>query len=296
MEHPGILCMLVRGGRTIVTMTIAQGQNDSVDRIYGSDRTFSCIREYSWNGTSYDEITINAPQSVVRVVAGPARNDGVNRIYGAGYLGHINEYTYTGSNWNRIDIHPSAPLLSRFGVCIGRAKSDGALRLYSVAKNGAIREHSWDGGTWSDTIIDAITGATANITVGMGRNDDTARVYVVSSNGYIYEFTNDSPYTGIETHYPRILKETILNIYPNPALNKTTISYYLPQSGQVKLTIYDILGNEVYRLVDNLQSMGHHIIYFDGRNRMGSKISAGVYFVRLETSGYAKTEKVVFIR
>ena len=127
------------GNRYVWPLDIAQGRNDGVDRIYAPDWYLYYLREYSWNGSGYDELTINAPQRLVKAVVGQGRNDGLNRVYVSGMLGHVYEYTYESGYWQILDIHPTAPLRSRYGLCLGQARSDGVLRLYSVAQGGAIR-------------------------------------------------------------------------------------------------------------------------------------------------------------
>jgi hypothetical protein len=283
------------GNRYIWPLDIAQGRNDGVYRIYAPDWYQYYLREYSWNGTSYDEVNVSAPQPLVKAIVGFGRNDGINRVYAAGKFGHIHEFTHDGSNWQRIDIHPLAPLRSRYGLCFGQTKSDGSIRLYSVAQGGDISEHSWDGSAWSDTTIDAISGATVDIAVGRGRNDDTMRVYVTSASGLLYEFTNTSPYVGVESSCQEPL-EIPFSVHPNPAANSFSISYTLPRSGMVVLSLHDALGSEVCRLVDGFHGAGKHVFNCCTIDLYGIKLPAGVYFCKLKLDGIASIEKIVRLR
>ena len=65
--------------------------------------------------------------------------------------------------------------------------------------------------------------------------------------------------------------------YPNPFNPETAIRYALPKDGEVRLTVYDMLGHEVVVLVDGLQSAGFHTVRFDG-----SDLSSGPYVYRLQ--------------
>ncbi len=65
--------------------------------------------------------------------------------------------------------------------------------------------------------------------------------------------------------------------YPNPFNPETAIRYALPKAGEVRLTVYDMLGHEVVVLVDGLQSAGFHTVRFDG-----SDLSSGPYVYRLQ--------------
>jgi hypothetical protein len=166
--------------------------------------------------------------------------------------------------------------------------------LYSVAQGGDIREHSWDGDMWVDSVIDAISGATVDITVGRGRNDDTVRVYVTSAGGMIYEFTNSSPNVGLQSNRQRALGID-LAFQPNPFNRKSSISYSLTYGARITLRICNILGVEVSTLVDDFQAAGYHTIHFDGRDRFGMSLPSGVYFCRLQCDGRELLEKIIRI-
>ncbi len=64
--------------------------------------------------------------------------------------------------------------------------------------------------------------------------------------------------------------------YPNPFNPATRISYFTPTSSYVELKVYDLLGNEIQTLVDEIQAAGTYFALFDG-----SKLSSGVYFYKL---------------
>ena len=89
----------------------------------------------------------------------------------------------------------------------------------------------------------------------------------------------------------------LLNNYPNPFNPLTTIAYDLPQESQVMLTIYDILGREVIRLVDERQPAGIQKVIWDGRDSYGQLVPSGIYLYSLKTtSGFNATEKMIFMR
>ncbi len=280
--------------RDIWPMGIGKGRNDGYERIYCPDYTNSFLREYSWNGVSFDEDSISSNLRLGKVVVGPGRNDGINRVYGSEIMGHINEFSYGSGIWSNLDIQPGAQNLPRFGMCLGRAKSDGQVRLYSNAVTEAVREHSWNGSMWVDTVIDAISGATADLTIGPGRNDDTMRIYTTGDNGYIMEYTNTSPYAGIEqtaAGYP----QRDISVLPNPFTRLTHISYTLPNDNIVKLCIYDLLGREVYRLIDEFQTKGFHTVTISSKSIKCMNLSAGVYLIKLDCGKMQSVRKIIII-
>ncbi|MBN1349029.1 T9SS type A sorting domain-containing protein [candidate division KSB1 bacterium] len=81
--------------------------------------------------------------------------------------------------------------------------------------------------------------------------------------------------------------------YPNPFNPETTIKYALPENGHVRLIIYDILGREVIRLVDECKPAGFYEVKWDGRNREGIGVGAGVYIFSLFCNESARIKKLI---
>ncbi|HAY33781.1 MAG TPA: T9SS C-terminal target domain-containing protein, partial [Bacteroidetes bacterium] len=79
--------------------------------------------------------------------------------------------------------------------------------------------------------------------------------------------------------------------YPNPFNPGTIISYELRISSNVKLRVYDILGNEVTTLINEKQSAGSYSVKFNG-----SGIASGVYFYRLETNDIVQTKRMALVK
>lgn len=79
--------------------------------------------------------------------------------------------------------------------------------------------------------------------------------------------------------------------YPNPFNPSTKIEYSIPQSGLVSLKVYDILGNEIAALVNQHQSAGNYIATFNATN-----LSTGIYFYKLQSGDFVKTNKMLLIK
>jgi parallel beta-helix repeat protein len=79
--------------------------------------------------------------------------------------------------------------------------------------------------------------------------------------------------------------------YPNPFNPGTVIGYQLPQSSNVILKFYNVLGNEVATLVDEYKPAGKYEISFDGSN-----LPSGVYIYQLVTGSYHQSRKMVIIK
>jgi hypothetical protein len=84
--------------------------------------------------------------------------------------------------------------------------------------------------------------------------------------------------------------------HPNPFNPSTTLSYSLPSAGYVRLSVYDGRGRQVALLVDQEQSVGEHVVEWDGRDKTGERVASGVYFVRLSAAGDVRSRKIVLAK
>lgn len=81
------------------------------------------------------------------------------------------------------------------------------------------------------------------------------------------------------------------NCYPNPFNPRTTIRYRLSRASGVKLVIFDMLGQEVATLVNEVQPAGTHSIDWDGSNR-----ASGVFFSRLTADRFSQVKKMMLLK
>lgn len=84
--------------------------------------------------------------------------------------------------------------------------------------------------------------------------------------------------------------------YPNPFNPVTTMNYFLPRTGVVRLAVYDGRGRHVRTLVDGVQGLGPHQAVWDGRDNRGLAVSSGVYFARLDAGSDRRVRKLVLLK
>ncbi|MFQ5640776.1 MAG: FG-GAP-like repeat-containing protein [bacterium] len=85
--------------------------------------------------------------------------------------------------------------------------------------------------------------------------------------------------------------------FPNPFNPTTTIRYGLPAPGRVTLKIYNVLGEEVLTLVDDVpRQAGYHAAVWDGRNEKGQRVASGLYFYQLRMDEILLTKKMALVR
>lgn len=87
-----------------------------------------------------------------------------------------------------------------------------------------------------------------------------------------------------------------MSIFPNPVMSAGEIRLAIPANDHVSVKIYDVNGKHVETLIDSKVQAGEHRLIWDGSNRSGRHVTAGVYFVRLETTRESLTKKMVLSR
>jgi hypothetical protein len=84
--------------------------------------------------------------------------------------------------------------------------------------------------------------------------------------------------------------------YPNPFNPVTNIEFKLPVTSDVRLSIYNFVGQEINTLVNERTAPGTYRVTWNGLNSHGQQVSTGVYFYRLETDQFMDTKKMVIIK
>jgi hypothetical protein len=84
--------------------------------------------------------------------------------------------------------------------------------------------------------------------------------------------------------------------YPNPFNPETRIRYRLPQTAHVDLSVYNVMGQVVCRLVDRQQAAGEHVIIWNGRDEAGRPAASGIYFYRLVSGEFHQTRKMLLLK
>jgi len=92
--------------------------------------------------------------------------------------------------------------------------------------------------------------------------------------------------------------------YPNPFNPVTTIGYGLPADASVELVMFNILGQEVARLVDEKKNAGFHFVSWNGTNDLGKPLAGGIYLYQIRAKnvspasgqGFVKTHKLILLK
>ena len=84
--------------------------------------------------------------------------------------------------------------------------------------------------------------------------------------------------------------------YPNPFNPETQIAYGVPETGHVRITVYNLLGQTVRTIVDGVRPAGSHRARWDGRDDKGRALADGVYLYRIEAGGFSAVRRMVLLK
>ncbi len=104
--------------------------------------------------------------------------------------------------------------------------------------------------------------------------------------------------TGISDESRKIVSEyfALHQNYPNPFNPVTTIAYDLPEAGDITVTILNILGQEVTKLVNGYQQAGVYRVVWDGRDNNGQAVNSGLYFYQIKSKKFMAAKKMILLK
>lgn len=160
---------------------------------------------------------------------------------------------------------------------------DGLAELFGY--NGSWHAYFFRNGSWHEQNINLPAGTSSEIYFADANNDGNPDLFTDSQVWY-----NLSP-SAVEAPQDILPQDFSLSVFPNPFNSSAKISFSLPQSGEVKITVYDILGKEKSCLVHSTLSAGEHFATFNG-----TEIASGIYFLRMEAGGNVQTKKMMLLK
>lgn len=116
------------------------------------------------------------------------------------------------------------------------------------------------------------------------------RIYIADAR-YGMSIVRNMLLTGIREIKTQPSYFELFQNFPNPFNSLTHIRYSISKSGTVLLKVFDILGNEVVKLVDNYQNAGEYDVIFQG-----DKLASGIYLYRLTTGSFSSIKKLILLK
>ncbi len=165
---------------------------------------------------------------------------------------------------------------------------------------------SWD--VYNTDITPILDNTITSITT-----DNYGNLWIVCDDSGISEFNSNGIVVNVVPEPSSLIPKNhkLFPNYPNPFNPSTTIQYELPEHSTVSLDIYDIQGHNIQTLVSESKPAGHYEAQWNGTDRDGKQVAAGMYFARLQvvdpaTSGagaphsngvhYSSVVKMVYLR
>ena len=195
-------------------------------------------------------------------------------------VGIIGEF-YFGTNVSAGTPHPAIGYDSWFWEKI--VVNGDSVSIWAFA-DGAVPA---DTATWTFTTDNVAVGAGLPTFIIVGVTDDD------SSAVHVDEVWYDETPTGmgISDDAPVASSYELGQNYPNPFNPITHIRFNIPETGNTKLTVFNIMGEAVANLVDGVVSAGGHTVSWNAAN-----MPTGVYFYRMESGNFSQTRKLLLVK
>jgi len=242
-------------------------------------------------GASWTSSTVAGAAAGTRVISVwfNDANYGIAGHYTTSGVYNASRSTDGGATWSAITVGAA----TTYNIAVG---GSGTLDFW-MARGTNVFTSNDRGASWTQsytgtgTFYDVDFYTTGSSTYGWG----------VKDNGNIVMYYGTI--TGVDEHQQDVPQTFALDQnYPNPFNPSTTLRYALPKDAHISLAIYNILGQKVATLRDEVQNTGYYTILWNGRNDFGTQVASGVYFYRLEarptdgSQSFADFKKMVFVK
>ena len=246
--------------------------------------------------TRGDQFGYSVSISGYNAIVGAARDDDNGLNSGSAYFfrrdstSWVEEKKIIASDGAEGDLFGSSVSISEDFAIIGAQRNDGytgAAYIFkkSEANWAEIQKLTASDGASFDIFGHSVSISGDNVIVGAPYDDDNGPG---SGSAYIYtDFVVDVKNNLLEIPTAFNLSQN----YPNPFNPSTTIKFSLFSSGQISLTIFNDLGEEVAELLDKELNAGSYEVDWDARG-----LSSGVYFYQLKTDSFVETKKMIFMK
>jgi hypothetical protein len=149
----------------------------------------------------------------------------------------------------------------------------------------------------ASSFVASVPGPDSTVTLPAPPDSAFYVVSAIDSDGYQGGYSNEA-FVGAATGaggsvaYQNRLYQNV----PNPFNPSTRIRYELREPARVTLSVFDVAGRLVRRLVSEDRPGGVHTVAWDGISDGGARVSSGVYFYKLETPGFVQTRKMLLLK
>ncbi|MFH1052207.1 MAG: two-component regulator propeller domain-containing protein [bacterium] len=143
----------------------------------------------------------------------------------------------------------------------------------------------YDGTNW--IIYNELNSGLPNNSINSIVIDGQGNKWIGTDGGIAVLLAEETP---VEENNPKSQEQILLDIIPNPFSDETEISFNLAEPGVTKITISDLLGNEIFVLKNEYNDSGVHSVKF---NSFDYKLPSGIYFCTIHVNGISETKKLL---
>jgi len=166
----------------------------------------------------------------------------------------------------------------------------------NIAAMGMTVKSSVDGNlvrmlVYSEDGIRMPSGRHTLIEIDNNSNIDINEIQLSSADGYVLNPVMKGDSGDILPEGFRLYQNR-----PNPFNPVTEISFSIPGSSPVRLSVFNILGQEIRTLVDKVLPAGNHTVFWDGKDSNGHPVSSGIYFYRLGAESFSARKKMILLK
>jgi len=138
---------------------------------------------------------------------------------------------------------------------------------------------------------------TQQVVLKLAVGQDTDYLNAITKLLEILSDSSGLPTDAADNGSPNLPKEfKLCQNYPNPFNPSTSIEYSVPTKSHVTLTIYNILGQRVSRLVDETKSAGTYTAVWNGTDDADEPVASGIYFYRLTNDDNTSSRKMILLK
>jgi len=268
-----------------------------------SGKSIALMGDYAYlvGWDAFEVVDISDPASPMKV----GEIDTMDFTMGVAVAG---DYAYVGNHFNSFQvIDVSNPSLPSF---------KGSLDLSDNVRDIAIvGDHAYVANVWDLRVIDSAELRLVAKQDGRERiisfdKDDSGRFTAVDGSSSLVgesEVTYSLYYLGMGSEWQLLAQETLglsdvpstlqlLTPRPNPFNPVTVIPFNLDRRQHVTISIHDLYGRNIVRLLDRMYSAGPSEVPWDGRDAEGRMVSSGTYLVKMQTAGGILAHKLVLLK
>ena len=151
-----------------------------------------------------------------------------------------------------------------------------------------------------DALIDAGAVVNSLILEGVGHTIDFPNRDQILTDAFLWVDSTSTALTsvGVEDDIPVLIHQPgILSPnYPNPFRHSTRITYAVRQPGQVRIQVYNVVGQVIRTIIDERKTAGEYTLHWDGTDGQGKGLPSGTYLYRLTAGDFSQTRLMTLLK